>query len=188
MSAVFRFQRSFATVLGLALVVSTVLPSLVDARGRFGGARMPRMNVGGHFNSPHHFGGPGFHGGGRQFHPGPRPYPAGGFHPRPGPYPHPPGPGPRPRPPGPGPRPLPPPPVPYRPLPPPLPYYPGYHYGAAVAWTAGAIALGAVVASVPTTCESVVVNGVTYRQCQNGWFEPRYQGHNVVYVVVPAPR
>ena len=62
----------------------------------------------------------------------------------------------------------------------------GYH--AAVAWTAGAIALGAVVASVPTTCESVVVNGVTYRQCQNGWFEPRYQGHNVVYVVVPAPR
>ncbi|KAB0679132.1 hypothetical protein F6X38_14270 [Aureimonas leprariae] len=71
-----------------------------------------------------------------------------------------------------------------------MPYYPGYHpvARAAVAFTAGAVVAGTIVASVPTSCETLVVNGIAYRRCSNGWYEPRYQGHDVVYVVVPAPR
>lgn len=108
MSVVSRMNRILSMGLSVAVVAASLLPAIAEARGRFGGARMPRVNVGSHFNSPRHFGGPGFQGGGRQFHPGPRPHPAAGNRPRPVPRPYPP----RPRPV----RPLPP--VPYRPLPP----------------------------------------------------------------------
>lgn len=65
----------------------------------------------------------------------------------------------------------------------------GYHpvargvaVGAAVAVTAAVI--GSVVYTLPTGCVTVIQNGISYRQCGSTWYEPRYSGNNVSYVVV----
>jgi hypothetical protein len=185
------------------LATALVLPQIADARGGFRGGRMPRMN----------FGGGGMHGGG--FHPGggnfhgfngpshfaPRAHPAVAPHPpHPGPmpgphpsghHPHPPTPGPHPGPhPGPGPHPPGPPPGPHPPPPPPPgPYWPGYWGPGPVVWGAAtAIAVGTVIATLPPECVTVVVNGISYRECGSNWFAPRYDGHTVVYVAVANPR
>jgi len=118
--------------------------------------------------------------------PNPKPHPAPKPHPGPGPAPHP---GPGPVPPGPGPHPLPPPPP-----PPPGPYWPGYWNGgwdpaaAAIVGTAAAVAIGTVIASVPPDCTNVAVNGINYKDCNGNWFEPKYNGHSVVYVAVAPPK
>lgn len=120
---------------------------------------------------------PSLHPSGNHPHP-PTPGPHPGPHPGPGP--HPPGPGPHP--PGPGPHPPGPPP------PPPGPYWPGY-WGPAVAWDAvTALAIGTVIATIPPECVTVSVKGVSYRDCNGNWFEPRYDGHTVVYIAVADPR
>jgi hypothetical protein len=60
--------------------------------------------------------------------------------------------------------------------------------GAAVAATAvTAVAIGAVVASLPPQCSTVVTAGVTYQHCGGSWYRPRYSGSNVTYVVVGPP-
>jgi hypothetical protein len=67
--------------------------------------------------------------------------------------------------------------------------YPGYHPVAAVATTAVAAAVvGSIVYSLPTSCSAVVVNGLTYHQCGSSWYQPRYSGTQVTYVVVNPPR
>lgn len=110
-------------------------------------------------------------------HPAPHPQP----HPYPGPQPHP-GPGP-----GPHPYPMPPPP------PPPPPPHPDdwYHPWAAAAvvgaTTATILAIGTQVSSVPPDCVSVVANGVAYQHCGPTWYQPRYVGSSVQYIVVAAP-
>lgn len=105
-------------------------------------------------------------------HPAPHPYP------QPAPQPHP----------YPAPRPMPPPP---RPLPAPPPPDNWYHPWAAAAvvgaTTATAIAIGSQVTSVPADCVSVVANNVAYQHCGPTWYQPRYVGGNVQFVVVPAP-
>jgi len=65
----------------------------------------------------------------------------------------------------------------------------GYHpiatgvaVGAAVAVTAAVI--GSVVYTLPSGCVTVIQNGISYRQCGSTWYEPRYSGNNVSYVVV----
>ncbi len=58
-------------------------------------------------------------------------------------------------------------------------------FGAAAAVTAAAI--GSVVYSVPPSCSTVIVNGISYSQCGSTWYAPRYSGTTVQYVVVNAP-
>ena len=53
---------------------------------------------------------------------------------------------------------------------------------------ATAVAVGTVVRSVPPSCTSVVVGNVAYQQCGNTWYQPRYAGSQVTYVVVTPPR
>ncbi len=45
-----------------------------------------------------------------------------------------------------------------------------------------------VVYSLPVDCTTIVVDGIGYQQCSNGWYQPRYVGTTVQYVVVDAPR
>jgi hypothetical protein len=62
---------------------------------------------------------------------------------------------------------------------------------AAVATTAvvaTAVAVGTVVRSLPPSCSSVRVGNVAYQQCGQTWYEPRYSGSEVTYVVVNPPR
>ena len=112
-------------------------------------------------------------------HPAPHPQP----HPNPGPQPHP-GPGPGP---GPHPYPMPPPP------PPPPPPHPDdwYHPWAAAAvvgaTTATILAIGTQVSSVPPDCVSVVAVSLKKQHCGPTWYQPRYVGSFVQYIVVAAP-
>ena len=62
----------------------------------------------------------------------------------------------------------------------------GVAVGTAAAVTAAAI--GSIAYSVPPSCVPVVVNGVTFQQCGSTWYQPRYAGSSVQYVVVTAPR
>jgi hypothetical protein len=69
----------------------------------------------------------------------------------------------------------------------------GYHpvaTGVAVGATAAVTAavIGSVVYSLPPSCSSVVVNGISYQQCGSTWYQPQYAGSNVTYVVVNPPR
>ena len=57
--------------------------------------------------------------------------------------------------------------------------------GAAVATAA---VVGSVVHSLPPQCVSTVVGNVAYQQCGSTWYQPRYAGSNVTYVVVNPPR
>jgi hypothetical protein len=57
--------------------------------------------------------------------------------------------------------------------------------GAAVATAA---VVGSVVHTLPPSCSSVIVGGVAYQQCGSGWYQPRYAGSSVTYVVVNPPR
>ncbi len=72
-------------------------------------------------------------------------------------------------------------------------YYEGWddHWhplAAAAAVTATAMAIGSMVRTLPPSCSTVVVNGVSYSQCGSTWYLPQYSGTTVQYVVVNAPR
>ncbi len=61
---------------------------------------------------------------------------------------------------------------------------------AAVATTAvvaTAVVVGTVVRSLPPSCSTVMVGNVAYQQCGNSWYEPRYSGSEVTYIVVNPP-
>lgn len=58
----------------------------------------------------------------------------------------------------------------------------------AAAVTATAVAVGAIVNSIPPNCQTVAVNGVSYSQCGSTWYQPQYAGTSVQYVVVNPPR
>jgi hypothetical protein len=62
---------------------------------------------------------------------------------------------------------------------------------AAVVGTAAvatAVAVGTVVRSIPPSCTSVMVGNVAYQQCGSTYYQPRYSGSQVTYVVVNPPR
>jgi hypothetical protein len=42
-------------------------------------------------------------------------------------------------------------------------------------------------ATLPETCQTVVVSGVTYAHCGATWYQPQYVGNRTVYTVVAAP-
>jgi hypothetical protein len=68
-------------------------------------------------------------------------------------------------------------------------YY-GPRYGAAAGFAAGALAaasVGSVVYSVPPSCTTTVVNGITYEQCGSTWYKPEFAGTTTSYVVVNPP-
>jgi hypothetical protein len=56
----------------------------------------------------------------------------------------------------------------------------------AAAVTAGAV--GSVVNALPPSCRGLVIDGLTYQQCGSAWYQPRYRGTQVTYVVVNPPR
>jgi hypothetical protein len=56
---------------------------------------------------------------------------------------------------------------------------------AAVATTA---VVGAAVRTLPPSCSAVAVGGVAYQHCGNAWYQPRYAGSEVSYVVVTPPQ
>jgi hypothetical protein len=56
---------------------------------------------------------------------------------------------------------------------------------AAVVTTAAVV--GSIVYSVPPSCSTVIVNGISYSQCGSTWYAPRYSGTTVEYVVVNPP-
>ena len=65
----------------------------------------------------------------------------------------------------------------------------GYYYGRPiVAFTTGLV-IGSIIAAstMPTTCTTVVVGGVSYRQCGTTYYQPFYQGDTLVYKVVASP-
>jgi hypothetical protein len=69
-------------------------------------------------------------------------------------------------------------------------YRGGWGTAAAVATTAAvtAAAIGSVVYSLPPSCTIVVVNGYSYQQCGNVWYQPQLTGSSTTYVVVDSPQ
>ena len=61
----------------------------------------------------------------------------------------------------------------------------GAAFAAGAAITSAAI--GSVVYSLPSSCTVSVVDGVSYQQCGSIWYQPRFYGTSVSYVVVKAP-
>jgi hypothetical protein len=64
-----------------------------------------------------------------------------------------------------------------------------YATGVAVgtATTATAAAVGSYYSTLPTGCSSYVLNGYGYYACGGTWYQQRYQGGSVTYVVVADP-
>ncbi|WP_205691993.1 hypothetical protein [Caulobacter soli] len=57
--------------------------------------------------------------------------------------------------------------------------------GATAAATSAA--LGSTVTVLPSSCVTVFNDDLTYFQCGSVWYQPRYAGSGVAYVVVAAP-
>lgn len=71
-------------------------------------------------------------------------------------------------------------------------YWDDHPFATAAAVTAGvavtSAVIGSIVNSVPPSCVTTVINGMAYQQCGNVWYEPRYAGTTVQYVVINPPR
>jgi hypothetical protein len=52
---------------------------------------------------------------------------------------------------------------------------------------ATAIVVGTIVSSLPPSCTTIIANGVTYHNCGGTYYQPRYSGGNVQYIVVTHP-
>jgi len=70
-------------------------------------------------------------------------------------------------------------------------YYGGccYHpVAVAAAVTATAVVtaavVGSIVHSVPPSCSTVIVNGLTYQQCGSTWYQPQFSGTTTTYIVI----
>ena len=48
--------------------------------------------------------------------------------------------------------------------------------------------VGSAVRSLPPQCATVIEGNATYSHCGNTWYQPRYAGSQVTYVVVNPPR
>jgi hypothetical protein len=64
-------------------------------------------------------------------------------------------------------------------------YHPVARTAAAV--TTAAV-IGSMVYSLPSSCEEISMNGLTYQQCGSTWYQPQFSGSSVTYVVVNEPR
>ncbi|RLB61130.1 MAG: hypothetical protein DRH08_14360, partial [Deltaproteobacteria bacterium] len=61
--------------------------------------------------------------------------------------------------------------------------YGGFYAGVAV----GAAVTTTYITTLPCTTTAVVVNGVSYYQCTNAWYQRGYSGSQVNYITVNAP-
>ena len=59
--------------------------------------------------------------------------------------------------------------------------------GVIAASVATAVVVGAMVASLPPSCTTIIANGITYQNCGGTYYQPQYSGGNVQYVVVVRP-
>jgi len=67
-------------------------------------------------------------------------------------------------------------------------HYGHYHGRPLVAFSTGLV-IGTMIAAstLPTTCTVVVANGISYKRCDNAYYQPFYEGDTVVYKVVNSP-
>jgi hypothetical protein len=63
----------------------------------------------------------------------------------------------------------------------------GHPVAGAAAVTATAVAVGTMVAALPSGCSAVNVGGVGYQRCGATYYQPVYEGTTVHYVVVNPP-
>lgn len=63
----------------------------------------------------------------------------------------------------------------------------GYPVGAAAVAVGTAVAVGAIVSTLPPSCSTFVADGMTYQNCGGTYYAPRYDGPNLVYEVVSPP-
>ena len=64
----------------------------------------------------------------------------------------------------------------------------GHAYHPVAAAVVATAVIGAILYTPPPTYTVVVVNGVTFYQSGTTWYQPRFAGTAVTYVVVAAPR
>ncbi len=50
-----------------------------------------------------------------------------------------------------------------------------------------ALAIGTVVATLPSGCTNLTSGGTTYHSCGGVYYKPAFQSNNVVYIVVEQP-
>lgn len=74
--------------------------------------------------------------------------------------------------------------------PPPPPRHRHNVGGVIAAGVVTGLVVGSIVAaaSMPPSCTTVVINGISYRQCGSSWYQPQYAGTQVNYIVVNPPR
>ncbi len=65
----------------------------------------------------------------------------------------------------------------------------GYYGGRPILAFSTGLIIGSVIASasMPTTCTTTYVNGVSYRRCGSSYYQPFYEGDTMVYKVVNSP-
>ena len=65
----------------------------------------------------------------------------------------------------------------------------GYYRNRRIVAFASGLVIGSIVASssMPTTCTTIRVNGISYRRCDNMYYRPAYNGDMLVYEAVRAP-
>lgn len=65
----------------------------------------------------------------------------------------------------------------------------GYYGDRAIYGFSAGLVIGSMIAAstMPTTCTTVVANGISYRRCVSSYYQPFYQGDTLVYKVVAAP-
>jgi hypothetical protein len=65
----------------------------------------------------------------------------------------------------------------------------GYRHPVATGVAIGATAavIGSVVRTLPPSCTTVITDNITYQQCGNTYYQPRYSGSSITYVVVKSP-
>ncbi len=65
----------------------------------------------------------------------------------------------------------------------------GSYRGRSVVGFGAGLAIGTMIAAstMPTTCTTVLLNGIAYRKCDNAYYQPFQEGNTVVYQVVNSP-
>lgn len=65
----------------------------------------------------------------------------------------------------------------------------GYYGGRPILAFSTGLVIGSIVASasMPSTCTTVVTNGISYRRCGSSYYQPFYEGDTLVYKVVASP-
>lgn len=71
-------------------------------------------------------------------------------------------------------------------------YYHGGSYHPVATWTLvtlSALAIGSIISSssMSSSCTSVVVGGIKYKECDGTYFKPFYEGDELQYKVVSSP-